>query len=158
MKLSDEKGNEYEFEIAEETAWGSGVTYGKLKPIKPKPKKIDMSVCIESGIDCEFSEYHDFRRDTNSSVGKLSLIDMDSKYPFEFDNGDNCKEHCRPRFNHIHASPTGFVEMPLPEGFEIKAWYRDDEIDVLTTTMYNDMSWGTVIMFQVTGIQENYTL
>lgn len=46
MKLTDENGKEYEF-----LAQKFNANFGTLTTIKPKLKKIDMSVCIESGIE-----------------------------------------------------------------------------------------------------------
>lgn len=114
-----------------------------------KPKKINMSVCIESGIDCEFWEDN-----AASMIGQLDNIEEGVLYQ---DTLMGCHKHCRPRMNgHIHASPTGWDKCPLPEGFIIRVW--DMALNDCGMTDYLKLDWTTLIMFEVTGIAEGYEL
>jgi len=133
-------------------------------------KKIDMSRCIESGIDCEFSGYGDFSDfliDTLYGIQENTFVFLPKH--------NHSVEYCRPRMNHIHACPDGFNECPLPEGFLVKYWLRDAEHvhpdTVQTVTLRwiharnlpedDDMSdWddSDIIAFEVLGIAEGYEL
>ncbi len=133
--------------------------HGKAEVIiKPEPKKINMSVCIESGIDCEFwsGETAVFK-----VVGKLHSI-VSGAYPFRVstetkDIWNDCM-NCRPRMNHIHASPTGWDKYPIPEGFKVNVWTRYNE-DVYENADYiHDVNWRSVTMFEITGIADDYEL
>ena len=111
--------------------------------ISEKPKKIDMSVLIKSKLDCEFRQHEGMEW----AVGKLTK----DIYDFGFLQ--------RPRFNHTHASPVGFKEMPIPEGFIVKTWSYDiHKCWVSTTSNYLELDWSKVQMFEVTGIQEDFAL
>ncbi len=46
MKLFNKDGKEYEFDTLVDSELAR---HGWLTPVPPEPKKIDMSVCIESG-------------------------------------------------------------------------------------------------------------
>jgi len=122
---------------------------------KPELKKIDMSVCIESGIDCEFS----FDFDVAVSIGKLAKISDNGYEDTQVDYFD----YCRPRMNHIHACPDGFDKCPLPEGFLIKAYYigsptQNGLKQLSVVSGYKTYIWTNVIAFEVTGIAEGYEL
>ena len=111
-----------------------------------------MTVCIESGIDCEFKD----NDDTDEwHVDKLIQLEGGKFLDPRADAWCNC----RPRMNHIHASPTGWDKCPLPEGFVIKFWDCDgtyQETNEPTKLPF----WGKnqITMFQVTGIAEGYEL
>jgi hypothetical protein len=90
--------------VALNKAWDEGIqnalSAGTLKPAK---KIIDLSVLIESGIDCEFKDL-----DADSWViGKLHDLPADHDGFFKFwkrqDNTGCWYDKCRPRMNHIHA-------------------------------------------------------
>ena len=86
--------------------------------IKPTKKVIDLSVLIESGIDCEFKD----KGAKNWHVGKACKgLYQESLYGTK--SGDFF-EQCKPRMNHIHAWRGG--ECPLPEGFEVLVVRRDE--------------------------------
>jgi len=130
--------------------------YGEntVKP-EPKTKRIDMSVCIESGIDCEFSCSLEQPEDV-WSYGKLKAIDGEDDMP-HLTHDNNWYEHCRPRMNHIHACPNGFDKCPLPEGFKIKWWFNIDGES--SESLSHCLMWDkNVTMFEVTGIAEGFEL
>ena len=86
--------------------------------IKPTKKVIDLSVLIESGIDCEFKD----SGDKNWHINKVAEgLYQESLYGTK--SGDFF-EQCKPRINHIHAWRGG--ECPLPEGFEVLVVRRDE--------------------------------
>ena len=153
MKLSDENGNEYELIGKAQNHEYSG--YYIVNPITPKPKKIDMSACIESGIDMLFWN----NNAEEKRIGKLARMPVTSANGDCYFIIDNDLEweyiHCRPRFNHIHASPTGYKEMPIPEGFIVESWDGDDYLGERDCEEYN---WKDVVMFKITGVQEGYEL
>jgi len=120
--------------------------------IPPKLKKIDMSVCIESGIDCEFG-----REDKLDSliIRKLISIDEQGNYITAFDWE---YDFCRPRMNHIHASPTGWDKCPLPEGFIITIFKDDGSPMSGRESSDKDNAWTVIRMFEITGIADGYEL
>lgn len=146
MKLTDKNGKEYEFE---KSSINSSALLGLLKPIKPEPKKIDMSVCIESQIDCEFSD----DVFNYAPVRKLKQIDCNGKY---ISSNINNWKYCRPRFKHIHASPAGWGKKPFPEGFNFRAWHSLSEAAIVDT--WSECGNRTITMFEITGIAEGYEL
>jgi len=130
-----------------------GMTQYGTKP-KPEPKKIDMSVAISSGIDCESSHLMG-DRETWLPCGKLLEINEYQEYYTE----EAPARTCRPRFNHIHASPVGWQSCPVPEGFIVKTWSYDlHKCWVSTKSNYLELDWSKVQMFEVTGIQEGWKL
>jgi len=134
-----------------------------------KLKKIDMSVCIESGIDCEFSEdgfeqpvenqYYD---KTVYCIDKLFNIggrESEHRHISMIHGTNNWFEYCRPRMNHTHSSPTMWDKCPLPEGFIITTWLDGcSEVGVEGQKEYSSNVWSRIHMFQVTGIAEGYEL
>ena len=148
MKLTDENGKEYEFEeLGAQPIQGMR---GNLTPIKPKPKKIDMSVCIESGIDCEFSNKPEVDWKLVEISKLLEVSAGDYMYWLSKTSGFR---HCRPRFNHIHASPTGWDKCPIPEGFRIKVWTHCND-----WTQDSDQWDKDIIMIESIGITKGYEL
>jgi len=124
----------------------------QIKESKPKIK-IDMSRCIESGIDSEFSE------DKGGwFVSKLRYISDFGRFE---DFHHLMYKYCRPRMNHIHASPTGWDKCPIPEGFIINMYSFE-----LSTGMalcgsyknYHSLDWTFIKMFEITDIAEDYEL
>ena len=149
MKLSEliKKVGDIDIDLAALTK--SGMT--------EKPKKIDMSICIESGIDCEFSDM----TETSSSrryFSKLLHIGNDSAYGRFFKSGQHQNFlRCRPRMNHIHASPAGWITCPIPEGFIINYWNTNNTVYTNMIT-YKEKHWKAITMFQITGIQGGWKL
>ena len=120
---------------------------------KPTKKIIDLSVLIESGIDVEGSngmgiwfvdKLHTIR-DPAPDSGKYEC-QVDAAY-----------DKCQPRMNHKHAWPEG--ECPLPEGFEVKVWFRSGGHTVVTTRSGN--YWGIngdTMCFEVLGVADGYVM
>ena len=119
--------------------------------IKPTKKVIDLSVLVDSQIDCEFSD----SGDKNWHINKVAEgIYQDSLYGTEL---GEYFEQCRPRMNHKHAWPEG--ECPLPEGFEVKVWFRSGGHTVVTTRSGN--YWGIngdTMCFEVLGLADGYVM
>ena len=123
---------------------------------KPKLKKIDMSVCIESGIDCEFS---DLKSDYGHTyIGNLLNIisGIEDKYVAKIDN----YSYCRPRMNHVHGCPDGFDKCPLPEGFEVRYWWPVGLHNIADSRMIvnDNTQWQDITHFEVTGIADGWEL
>ena len=116
---------------------------------KPTKKVIDLSVLIDSQIDCEFKP-----NGGQWYVGKLKEILASGLYE---DRLSNIWEQCQPRVNHKHAWPEG--ECPLPEGFEVKVWFRSGGHTVVTTRSGN--YWGIngdTMCFEVLGVADGYVM
>ena len=126
--------------------------------IKPTQKVIDLSVLIESGIDCEF---WDFSRTHLALIGPLSRITSFKNYSYETGNSSNrAHEKCRPRMNHIHAWQGG--ECPLPEGFRVKVFLRDGCVNSNKVTNFSQWSHtksgNDIIAFEVLGLADGYVM
>ena len=136
--------------------------------IKPTQKVIDLSVLIESGIDCEFKD----KGAKNWHVGKACKgLYQESLYGTE--SGEYF-EQCQPRMNHVHAWPEG--ECPLPEGFEVKVWWRSGEESVMNVESVNwnhvdrrprhicegmsvsNSGGADIIAFEVLGLADDYVM
>ena len=127
--------------------------------IKPTEQVIDLSVLIESGIDCEFS---DDCWQAHSYIDILTDIDRNAVHPYTTDDVDLSYNKCRPRMNHIHAWQGG--ECPLPEGFKVKVWYRDGstgdagDADKLKLRWSCEAVNSDVIQFEVLGLADGYVM
>ena len=75
------------------------------------------------------------------------------------------KSGIQPRRNHKQSWQGG--ECPLPEGFEVKVWYRDDSrcTDTLMNSgMYKNTGWvhrnngRDIIAFEVLGVVDGYVM
>ena len=121
---------------------------------KPTKKVIDLSVLIDSQIDCEFKP-----NGGQWYVGKLKEILASGLYE---DRLSNIWEQCQPRMNHIHAWQGG--ECPLPEGFRVKVWYRNDKEgdagDAFNLRWSNKQGeWESdIIAFEVLGVADGYVM
>ena len=67
--------------------------------------------------------------------------------------------------NHKHAWQGG--ECPLPEGFEVKVWYRDDlryPDTLMNSGVYTNTGWvhrnngRDIIAFEVLGVADDYVI
>ena len=136
--------------------------------IKPAKKVIDLSVLIDSQIDCEFKD----KGAKNWHVGKACKgLYQESLYGTE--SGEYF-EQCQPRMNHVHAWPEG--ECPLPEGFEVKVWWRSGEESVMNVESVNwnhvdrrprhicegmsvsNSGGADIIAFEVLGLADGYVM
>ena len=122
---------------------------------KPTKKTIDLSVLIDSQIDCEFSEGISWFFSTLKHHSNGVYMDVTS----------SVWDKCKPRMNHKHAWQGG--ECPLPEGFEVKVWYRDDSRctdTLLNSGVYTNTGWvhrnngRDIIAFEVLGVADGYVM
>ena len=123
-------------------------TEKRLWRIKPTQKVIDLSVLIESGIDCEFKDSDE----TGLFISKLSRQSGPSEEYRYYDGEDTSWDECQPRMNHKHAWDGG--ECPLPEGFRVKVWFRNTlyaPADRLATSIRwcHDGDLDDIIAFEV---------
>ena len=163
QKVAD--GGELEFRVSED--WLTGLvspSLGSVRQdwrIKPTKKVIDLSVLIDSQIDCEFKDLE------NDSwvIGKLHDLpadhDGDFKYWKRQDNSGCWYDKCQPRMNHIHAWQGG--ECPLPEGFRVKVWFRNTlyaPVDRPATSIRwcHDGDLYDIIAFEVLGLADGYVM
>ena len=126
--------------------------------IKPTQKVIDLSVLIDSQIDCEFKD----RNRSGVFINKLSRQgDPSMNYRYYDGDGDTW-ESCQPRMNHKHAWLGG--ECPLPEGFRVKVWWRDDDYDEKSRRLVSELIWShdntssDIIAFEVLGVADGYVM
>ena len=123
---------------------------------KTAKKVIDLSVLIESGIDCEFKDSDE----TGLLISKLSRQSGPSEEYRYYDGEDTSWNECQPRMNHIHAWQGG--ECPLPEGFMANTFMSDTAsyLGVLATN--EDWSHGNhsadIIAFEVLGLADGYVM
>ena len=126
--------------------------------IKPAKKVIDLSVLIDSQIDCEFRDDIGER----TTIGKLLGITNADLDLYPYTTGNSADKHygqCQPRIHHIHAWQGG--ECPLPEGFEVKVWLRGDtlpKICVRLDWVLQKHSSKDIIAFEVIGIANGYVM
>ena len=112
--------------------------------IKPTKKVIDLSVLIDSGIDCT----HDFLE----GYGPL-----DNSWTEE----SLCEARVVPRTKYVHAWLGG--ECPLPEGFRVKVCMRDDSVRGDMCSHFN-WKWSykaagsDIIAFEVLGLADGYVM
>tara|TARA_R110002153_G_scaffold174171_1_gene327345 strand:- start:166 stop:711 length:546 start_codon:yes stop_codon:yes gene_type:complete len=124
--------------------------------IKPTKKVIDLSVLIDSQIDCEFKDDNE----AGIFISKLSRQgDPSMNYRYYDGDGDTW-ESCQPRMNHIHAWQGG--ECPLPEGFRVQVWWRGGLFEVRQGDLFQ---WGIqknssrdIIAFEVLGLADGYVM
>jgi len=111
---------------------------------------IDLSVLIESEVDCEFSDTPDFYRFT---IGALTAISEsgNKKYSRRGDEFSLYK-YCRPRMNH-RISWEGSAN-PLPSGLIAKFKYADM---VWVEGSVDDVDWSNIIAFEVLRLADNHS-
>jgi hypothetical protein len=120
--------------------------------IKPTKKVIDLSVLIESGIDCEVT--NNSLKTNNWEIRQLQSIysDGNSGWPYRTEKGTH--EKCRPRMNHKHAWESS--ERPI-EGFIVRAWF--DKKDFLTVfTSSNSIDWKKIIYVEFLEPEDGYVM
>ena len=130
--------------------------------IKPTKKVIDLSVLIESGIDCEFSDEESFGL---NFLGTLTDQEGRDYHKYSGNSGDGFvryAKYCRPRMNHIHAWQGG--ECPLPEGFRVKVWFRNGKEGDAGGAFHLNLRWShekwesDIIAFEVLGLADGYVM
>lgn len=133
---------------------GSYVEQWRIKPKKP----VDLSVLIDSSIDCEFWDDADQKFPVIGKLTELGNPCISYKY-VDVDGMDY--KYCRPRMNHVHAWQGG--ECPLPDGLRVKVFYQNPHIEpaIYEVGSYN-LTWhwyGTesdIIAFEVVGLVDGY--
>ena len=125
-----------------------------IKEDKPTKKVIDLSVLIDSQIDCEFKDDISER----ITIGKLqSVYDryVSDEYPYK--TGTSRVDgfgQCQPRMNHIHAWQDG--ECPIA-GFVVRAWV--DKEDFLTVhTSSNSIDWSKIMYVEFLEVEHGYVM
>ena len=125
------------------------------KPVKKKI--IDLQPLIASGIDCEFGDYGE-----KWQIGSLVCIHnsfRSNSHYFEDGLHDIRWEKCRPRMNYKMFNNGG--ECPLPEGFEVKLYWRDSS-EYYIDSDYIDLRWddtkrsGDIIAYEILGLADGY--
>ena len=127
--------------------------------IKPTQKVIDLSVLIDSQIDCEFKDDISER----TTIGKLLEITNDDYYPYTTGNSaDKYYGQCQPRIYHKHAWLGG--ECPLPEGFMVKVTFRNAKLAIGDEVVADELYWRRmgsdldIIAFEVLGLADGYVM
>ena len=163
QKVAD--GGEIEFRV---NSTASGWYHSCVSPslddvrqdwrIKSTKKIIDLSVLIDSQIDCEFKDDISER----ITIGKLLEITNDDNYPYTTGNS-RADEYgqCQPRMNHKHTWLGG--DCPLPEGFMVKVWLRDADYEegrrlVSEIIWCHDNTLSDIIAFEVLGLSDGYVM
>lgn len=121
-----------------------------------KQKRIDMSIFIEFGLDCCFSQ------DTTDlfwEIKTLRTIKEQSQYYVAHDSIQY--KHCRPRFNYWFCW-NGGDKAPIPEGFIIEVRLRDDTIGGFDE--YHHLRWtrtgkkDDIIAFRIVDVLDGWCL
>ena len=118
-------------------------------------KVVDLSVLIESGIDCEFGPCE--------VIDKLEKIHFrDDGYPYKGTKDAGFFDMCQPRKNHLHAWK-GASGCPLPEGVKAVAYTRGNGSYHMKGQSSLVAKWKhqglgcDIIAFEVTGLIDGYT-
>jgi hypothetical protein len=128
--------------------------------LKAKPKVIDLSRLIDSGIDCEFSDSEDFNL---ISIGQLAnVFTDDDQLPYSTVSS-KIHNYVRPRLDHwMHWD--GSSTEPLPDGLMIE-WKSKAGIGYVGATESQNLAWGyqhkntdftNIIAFRIVGLAEDY--
>ena len=125
---------------------------------KTAKKVIDLSMLIDSQIDCEFKD----SGDKNWHINKVAEgIYQDILYGTK--SGDYF-EQCKPRMNHKHAWQGG--ECPLPEGFIVRLTKWSVHVPHISHIELTTKQWisskanehTTVQAFEVLGVADGYVM
>ena len=125
---------------------------------KPTKKVIDLSVLIETGIDVELGDF----QGVFFLGGHLThIIEKGSSSMYNASDSTNAHSYARPRMNHKHA--WFFGDCPLPDGFMVKVWFRDNDVapEVGEASEYCWASCNAerdIIAFEVLGIADGYAM
>jgi hypothetical protein len=121
----------------------------------PTKKVIDLSVLIDSQIDCEFSAYPYF---DHKQLGTLVFLPKDDTGMCTIDTKGISPEfarYCRPRMNHKHAWQGG--ECPI-EGFVVHVWVAKDSNVLTVNTSSNSINWSSVIFVEFLEREDGYVM
>ena len=129
--------------------------------IKPKKKVIDLSVLIDSNIDCEFTDDLDFylpvKRIYRPNIKRYCRLIEGLRKEDGTANFFKCEfykfwPYCRPRMNHIHAWMGG--KCPI-EGFVVRAWF-DKEDFVTVNTSSKSINWSNIMYVEFLEVEHGY--
>ena len=120
---------------------------------RPAKKPVDLSVLIESGIDCEFSNTPGFE------IKRVGLVTIQHGMHYGCNARSKMYSFCRPRMNHIHYWPGGHC--PLPEGVRVRIYLRfgemaEREASVVAWEHLPDLPDEDIIGFEVLGLDDNH--
>ena len=125
--------------------------------IKPEKKPIDLSVLIQSGIDCVFWD---------GSIGVLSEISSAPQYHMrvgtEKSHGYTPYSECRPRMNYWHNWQGG--DCPIPEGLAVLVTYRSGREHPIVSGSVIEHRWEhtgsplDIIAFKVVGVIDTHCM
>lgn len=122
---------------------------GKLEEaLKPNPKVVDMSVFIDSGVDCEFRK----RKDKPWLIAKLDRINTNTKNYYLNSVDREYYYYCLPRMNYWFSDynfecSEELIDKLENAGFEVKT--RKEAV----------VSGGAfVTAFKIIGVKEGYIL
>ena len=126
---------------------------------KTAKKVIDLSVLVESGIDCEFSDNSSWEVTT---IGKLYSLDTSNFLPYVLGSKQVSFKCVRPRMNHKHAWQDG--ECPLPAGFIVRLTKWSVHLPNIRWIEITSEEWinssshqhTTVQAFEVLGLADGY--
>tara|TARA_R110002033_G_scaffold111498_1_gene157053 strand:- start:1143 stop:1610 length:468 start_codon:yes stop_codon:yes gene_type:complete len=112
---------------------------------KTAKKVIDVSVLVDSQIDCEIRQTPE-----DWVIGKLSRIHSNGT----FISRDWPWDECRPRMHHKHA----WLHNNCPiEGFVVRAWF--DKEDFLTVhTSSNSIDWSKIMYVEFLEVEHGYVM
>lgn len=117
-------------------------------------KVIDLSVLIKSGIDCALW-------DEGDSMPRIApLLELTTGRVYKYLGTAEAYRYCTPRMTpHVHYWAGG--ECPLPEGFVVKLYFRNNTTCV--TGDYIGMEWGAdhpnrIIGFEVLLVVDGWKL
>jgi hypothetical protein len=117
--------------------------------VKPEKKIVDLSVLIESQIDCEFTQ----GEDGPTFYGPLKRIDTTAAWPYILNKSSQFIQ-CRPRMNHIHYWAGG--ECPLPGGVKYKTVLRGRDSPPNIQSWEHYYNHSDIIGFEVLELSEGY--
>jgi len=118
--------------------------------VKPTKKVIDLSVLIDSQIDCEFKG----RNRSGAFINKLSRQGDPSMHYRYYDGDGDAWESCKPRMNHKHAWDGD--KCPIA-GFVVRAWL-DKEDFVTIHTSDSIIDWNDVVYVEFLEVEHGYVM
>ena len=158
-------GSEWQPEKGAQALYDHADGFSSDYRVKPEKKPIDMSVLIQSGIDCEFWS----KLDIGKHIGKLSRTQTTTGIGQEYLKSDGSGglkiyTRCSPRMgDHWHSWQGG--ECPLPEGLIIKTRLRCRGKSIKEFKHINTLRWHwdhpewddtDIIAFKVIGLAEGW--
>ena len=125
--------------------------------IKPELKAIDLTPLIESGLDCEFWD------DSAMPFRVFKLWDIVEREGTRYLDTDGAVywKNCQPRMKHIHYWAGESAKCPIPEGFEVRLYFRDGTSHILKGGVYRWTHTGgraDIIGVEFIAVKEGYTL